>query len=324
MKVLITGAAGFIGMHVARYLSARGHETVGLDNFNDYYDPALKRARAALISTTCPILELELSDADAVKRAVVDFAPDIVVHLAAQAGVRYSLHNPMAYIQSNVAGHTAVLEACRALGDRLSHLVYASSSSVYGQNANTPFSETDPVNCPTSLYAATKRADELISSVYSRLFGIRQVGLRFFTAYGPWGRPDMAYWIFTEKILKGKPITVFNYGAMRRDFTWIGDIADGVIKTIETEPRFESSAFPHRVYNIGNRHPETLTDMIAILEDAIGKPAIMKMTDIQPGEMKETCADISAIAHDYGFMPAMRLNEGLPRFVEWYRDYFSV
>ena len=319
MKVMVTGAAGFIGMHVAERLHKAGHAVAGIDNFNDYYDPALKHARAARIASYCTVKPLDIADAGSVKTSFLDFAPDVVVHLAAQAGVRYSLQNPMAYIRSNLAGHAAVLEACRALGDRLSHLVYASSSSVYGGNTKVPFSETDPVELPVSLYAATKRSDELISSAYAHLFGIKQIGLRFFTVYGPWGRPDMAYWIFTDQILKGEPVRIFNRGDMRRDFTWIDDIVSGVVATVEKAPAFAPGSRPHKIYNIGNNRPEALLDMIAILEDALGVKAVRRLEDMQAGDVKETYADITAIGRDYGFAPTTPLSVGLPKFVEWYR-----
>ncbi|MEM1288761.1 MAG: NAD-dependent epimerase/dehydratase family protein, partial [Pseudomonadota bacterium] len=236
MRIFITGIAGFIGMHVAQRLVSDGHTVTGIDNFSDYYDPKLKHARIEQLDPSCRVQRLDVSDAAAVNSAVTAFAPDVVVHLAAQAGVRHSLVDPMAYVQSNVAGHLAVLEACRALGDRLSHLVYASSSSIYGGREKTPFSESDTADAPVSLYAATKRADELMSSAYAHLFGIKQIGLRFFTVYGPWGRPDMAYWSFTDKIFRGEPIWLFNNGDMRRDFTWIGDIVSGVVATVTRDP----------------------------------------------------------------------------------------
>ena len=324
MRVMVTGAAGFIGMHVAERLAAAGHTVAGIDNFNDYYDPGLKRARADRIAGFCPVEHLDIADVDPVKGAILNYAPDVVVHLAAQAGVRYSLENPFAYIRANLTGHTAILEACRAMGDRLSHLVYASSSSVYGGNTKAPFAESDPVELPVSLYAATKRSDELISSAYAHLYGIRQVGLRFFTVYGPWGRPDMAYWIFTGKILKGEPIDVFNGGDMRRDFTWIDDIVSGVVATVEKAPAFETGERPHRIYNIGNNRPVPLPTMIDILEQALGRKAIRRPLPMQPGDVKETAADISAISRDYGFHPTTSLDEGLPRFVDWYRAYHHI
>ncbi len=323
MRAIVTGAAGFIGMHAAEQLARDGYEVIGVDNFNDYYPVALKRARAARIAPFCPILEMDIAGADALKAAFLDFAPDVVVHLAAQAGVRYSLENPFAYVQSNLAGHVSVLEACRALGDRLSHLVYASSSSVYGGNTKVPFSETDPVELPVSLYAATKRADELISSAYAHLYDIRQIGLRFFTVYGPWGRPDMAYWLFTEKMLKGEPIPVFNHGDMRRDFTWIGDIVSGLAAIAKRAPDFQPGERPHKVYNIGNNRPEPLLDMIAVLERALGLESVRDFRDMQPGDVRETYADIAAITRDYGFSPSTPLSEGLPKFVSWYREHYA-
>lgn len=321
MKVLITGAAGFIGMHTAVRLNSAGHTLLGVDNFNDYYDPALKRARQNNIEAFCPIETVDISDVDKIKATILEFEPQVIVHLAAQAGVRYSLENPMAYIQSNVTGHTAILEACRELGDKLSHLVYASSSSVYGGNTKIPFSETDEVNQPVSLYAATKRADELISSTYAHLFGIKQIGLRFFTVYGPWGRPDMAYWSFTRNILNDKTIRIFNHGDMRRDFTYVDDIVSCIGAITEKAPEFAAEERPHRVYNIGNNNPEQLMDVIEILETALGKEAIKEFVGMQPGDVRETYANIDAINRDYGYEPTTSISDGLPRFISWYRQY---
>lgn len=324
MRIMLTGAAGFIGMHVAEALAGRGHVLCGLDDFNAYYDPALKHNRAARIGSFCPVCTLDIADVAAVKAAVLDFAPDVVVHLAAQAGVRFSLEQPMTYVRSNLIGHTAVLEACRALGDRLSHLVYASSSSVYGDAAKIPFRETDPLGEPASFYAATKRSAELMSAAYSHLYGIRQAGLRFFTVYGPWGRPDMAYWIWTRAILKGEPIQVFNQGDMRRDFTFVGDVAATVAAMAETPPTFAHGERPHRLYNLGNRRPVALDEVISILEVTLGRTAKTRKEAMQPGDVKETYADITRAQTEYGFAPATSIEEGLPRFVAWYRKYHSV
>ncbi|MEO1322685.1 MAG: NAD-dependent epimerase/dehydratase family protein [Pseudomonadota bacterium] len=324
MKIVVTGAAGFIGMHVVERLAQNGHEIVGLDNFNDYYDPNLKRARAQRIAHICEIAKLDIADAEAIKSFILAEQPDVVVHLAAQAGVRHSLENPSAYIQSNLVGHAAVLEACRALGDRLSHLVYASSSSVYGGNKEIPFKEDQRANTPVSLYAATKRSGELLSSAHAHLYNLKQIGLRFFTVYGPWGRPDMAYWIFAERILKGQPIRVFNNGDMRRDFTWVQDIVSGVVAAVEQTPIFTPGERPHRIYNIGNHKSVPLLDMIEILEDALGQRAIKSFEPLQPGDVKETYADISAFSADYGFAPTTSLEEGLDAFVAWYKNYHSI
>ncbi len=322
MKVIVTGAAGFIGMHVAERLAANGHAVTGLDDFNPYYDPALKRARAARIEERgVDMREMDIAEAEAVRDLFLDVKPDVVVHLAAQAGVRYSLDNPIAYVRSNLYGHTAVLEACRALNGGMTHLVYASSSSVYGGNTKTPFSETDPLADPASFYAATKRSVELLSSSYAQLFGLRQTGLRFFTVYGPWGRPDMAYWLWTDAILKGAPVTLFNHGDMRRDFTFIDDIAKAVTQIAETEPDFSGHERPHRVYNLGNNRPAALDEVVSVLEAAAGRAAKREMAPMQPGDVKETFADIRAAQRDFGFRPTTSIEDGLPKFVAWYRDY---
>jgi len=321
MRILVTGIAGFIGMHVAQSLALRGHDVTGVDSFNDYYDPALKRARAQHIAGACRIEEIDIADTAAVKGVFAAARPDVVLHLAAQAGVRYSLVNPMAYVQANLVGHVSILEACREMGDDLSHLVYASSSSVYGGNETVPFSEGDDTESPVSLYAATKKSGEILSSSYAHLYGIRQVGLRFFTVYGAWGRPDMAYWIFTEKILKGEPIQIFNHGKMSRDFTYVDDIVRGVVATVETPPRFTDGERPHRVYNLGNNQPVALLRMIEILEAATGREAIKQFMPMQSGDVAQTYADIERINRDYGFRPEVSLEEGLPRFVDWYRQY---
>lgn len=324
MKIVVTGAAGFIGMHVVERLAQQGHDIVGLDNFNDYYDPDLKRARGKRISHICEISKLDIADAEAIKTYILAAQPDVVVHLAAQAGVRHSLENPSAYIQSNLVGHAAVLEACRALGDQLSHLVYASSSSVYGGNKQVPFKEDQRANTPVSLYAATKRSGELLSSAHAHLYDLKQIGLRFFTVYGPWGRPDMAYWIFAEQILKGEPIRVFNHGDMRRDFTYVQDIVSGVVAAVEQKPQFVPGERPHKIYNIGNNKSVALLDMIEILEDALDREAIKSFEPLQPGDVKETFADISAFSTDYGYQPTTALDEGLKAFVAWFRAYNSV
>lgn len=318
--VLITGAAGFIGFHTAARLAQAGWRVIGADNFNDYYDPALKRARLKELDNAAVIHEIDIADADAFSELVRDTSPEVIIHLAAQAGVRYSIDNPFAYARSNLTGHLSVLEACRhAKG--LSHLIYASSSSVYGGNTKTPFSETDPVDAPVSLYAATKRADELMSSTYAHLYGIKQLGLRFFTVYGPWGRPDMAYWTFTDKILKGEPIPVYNNGDMRRDFTYVDDVTEAIERMAAKVPDFTGEDRPHRLYNIGNHTPVPLMDFIAALENALGKKAVIDMQPMQPGDVKETYADVARLAADYGFNPETPIGEGLKRFADWRRTH---
>jgi len=322
MRVLLTGAAGFIGAHVARALLARGEMVIGLDSLNDYYDPTLKTARLGFIGETprFRFVKTDIAEEGALASAVRAEPIDAIIHLAAQAGVRYSLENPMAYAKANLTGHLAVLEFARTQKD-LTHLVYASSSSVYGGNTKLPFSETDPVDHPVSLYAATKKADELMSHAYAHLFGIKQTGLRFFTVYGPWGRPDMAYWSFTESILRGKPIRVFNHGDMKRDFTYIDDVVAGVLAALDRPP---SGQTPHRIYNIGNNKPEPLMGFIDLLENVLGRKADRKLEPMQPGDVKETYADLTAITRDLGFRPTTPLAIGLPRFVAWYRDYYKA
>ncbi|WP_375206454.1 SDR family NAD(P)-dependent oxidoreductase [Hyphococcus sp.] len=314
--VLITGAAGFIGFHTTARLAQAGWRVIGADNFNDYYNAELKRARVNALGDNATVHEIDIADADAFSKLVQETTPEVVIHLAAQAGVRYSLENPFAYAHSNLNGHLSVLEACRhAKG--LSHLIYASSSSVYGGNTKTPFSETDPVDAPVSLYAATKRADELMSSTYAHLYGIKQIGLRFFTVYGPWGRPDMAYWTFTDKILKGEAIPVYNHGEMRRDFTYIDDVTEAIERMAGHAPDFSGEDRTHRLYNIGNHTPVPLMAFIAALEQALGKKAEKHMLPMQPGDVKETYADVTRLAADYGFNPSTPIEDGLKRFVDW-------
>jgi len=320
MKVLVTGAAGFIGSYVSLALLERGHEVVGVDNINAYYDPSLKHARLGFLNARdgFSFLELDLADHDAVKAVFERHAFQRVVHLAAQAGVRYSLENPFAYARSNLLGHLSVLECVRHAPER-PFLVYASSSSVYGNDTEAPFSEAARADQPVSLYAATKRADELMSQAYTGLYGIHQVGLRFFTVYGPWGRPDMAYWLFADRILKGEPIKVFNHGDLRRDFTWIDDIVDGVLRIVTAGARDDLPA--HRVYNIGNNKPEKLLDFITALERALGVEAKKTYLEMQPGDVYETAADITAIKRDYGFEPTTSIDRGLGEFADWFRAY---
>jgi UDP-glucuronate 4-epimerase len=326
MTVLVTGAAGFIGYHVTEALLARGDTVVGVDNMNDYYDPALKRARLALLSARDGFSFHEMDIAD--EGAMVDFARHIprvksVVHLAAQAGVRYSLANPHAYVRANLVGHLNILELCRH-AEGLDHLVYASSSSVYGGNVKLPFSEDDPVDHPVSLYAATKKADELMSYSYSHLYGVAMTGIRFFTVYGPWGRPDMAYYSFAEAISRDETIHVFNLGDMKRDFTYIDDVVDGVLAALDRPPEGRGGAAPHRVYNLGNHRAEPLMTFIAEIEKALDRKARIKMAPMQPGDVKETYADISAAARDLGFAPKTPISVGIPRFIEWFRSYHGL
>jgi UDP-glucuronate 4-epimerase len=325
MTILLTGAAGFIGFHVAAALLARGEQVIGVDNVNDYYDPALKEARLAQLHGKPGFTFERLSIAD---RAAVDQligrhpGIDRVVHLAAQAGVRYSLVNPQAYVDSNVTGQLVMLEACRRL-KQLKHFVYASSSSVYGGNTKLPFSVADRVDQPISLYAATKRAGELMAFNYSHLFGLPATGLRFFTVYGPWGRPDMSAWLFSTAILQGKPIRVFNNGDMRRDFTFIDDIVAGVLAAIDHVPAAGEGP-PHRLYNLGNHKSEPLMRFIGVIEAACGRKAVMEFAPMQLGDVPETYADIEDSTRDLGFMPSITIDAGVPKFVTWLRDYLKI
>lgn len=325
MTYLVTGAAGFIGMHTAKRLLDRGERVVGIDSVNAYYEVALKRERLAVLAARpgFDFVEGDIAGTGVVAALVTDRRIRRVIHLAAQPGVRYSLENPHAYIQSNVVGHLNVLEAVRH-SDTVEHLAYASSSSVYGANEAQPFSESDRVDDPVSLYAATKRADELMSRTYSHLYGISQVGLRFFTVYGPWGRPDMAPWLFTKAILAGEPIKVFNHGEMKRDFTYIDDIVSGVIAAADMAPLPGTGAARHRVYNIGNNRPERLMDFIAAIEAAAGREAEKIMLPMQPGDVHETYANIDSISADLGFAPTTSLAEGIPRFVDWYKRRHGI
>lgn len=325
MKVLVTGAAGFIGYHTSVRLLERGDQVVGIDNVNDYYSVELKRARLARLAKYdgFELLELDLAD-----RTVFDKAGPALdgvtraVHLAAQAGVRYSLDHPFAYVDANLCGHMSVIEFARHQPG-FEHLVYASSSSVYGGNTKLPFSVDDRTDSPISLYAATKKANEHMSYCYSHLYGVPQTGLRFFTVYGPWGRPDMALYIFTKAITEGRPIHVFNHGDMMRDFTYVDDIVTGVVASLDNPPASENGA-PHRLYNIGNNNSEQLMRLISILEDSLGMKAETIMEPMQPGDVKETYADISAISNDLGFQPTTPIDVGIPRFVEWYKEYHGL
>jgi UDP-glucuronate 4-epimerase len=320
LPVIVTGAAGFIGMHVAERLLDRGESVVGVDAFNDYYDPALKHARAARLESRpgFRMVHLDIADAPAMEALVRSEGATRMVHLAAQAGVRYSIDHPFAYERSNLAGHLSVLEACRR-APGFEHLVYASSSSVYGQRplGGEAFQETDPVDQPVSLYAATKRACELMSTTYAGLYGFPQSGLRFFTVYGPWGRPDMAYFSFTRKILAGEPIEVFGEGRMARDFTYVDDIVDGVVGVLDKPPE----AGGHRLFNIGDSRPVGLMDMISMLEAALGREAHKIMRPMQPGDVRTTYADVSRLEALTGYRPKVPLEQGLREFVAWYRGW---
>ena len=331
MTVLVTGAAGFIGSAVAERLCARGERVIGLDTFNAYYSPQLKRDRIARVQDAAgekfTSLEGDFADATALDRCLNGLEFDRIVHLGAQAGVRYSLENPRAYIEANVMGHLNLLEIARHRG--IAHMVYASSSSVYGGNDKVPFSVEDRVDHPYSLYAATKKADELMSETYAHLYRTPLTGLRFFTVYGPWGRPDMMPWLFTDAILAGRPIKVFNEGRMRRDFTYIDDIVAGVIACLDAPPVDDGAAkpggsvAPHALYNIGNNRPEALMDVIAIIEEACGRKAELEMLPMQPGDVPQTYADIDPIRENLGFEPTVSASEGFPRFVDWFRRYHA-
>ena len=335
MRVLVTGAAGFIGNETARVLLERGDEVVGIDNLNDYYDPALKQARLARLDghNRFGFEKLDLADRDGMARLFAEGRFERVVHLGAQAGVRFSIENPQAYLDSNLIGFGHVLEGCRRNG--VEHLVYASSSSVYGANTRTPFRVEDNVDHPVSLYAATKKANEGMAHAYSHLYGLPTTGLRFFTVYGPWGRPDMAPMIFTRKILAGEPIEVFNEGRHERDFTYVDDIVEGVVRVLDNiaapdpawssdEPGPATSSAPWRLYNIGNSDPVPLMAFIATIEQALGKTAVMEMKPRQPGDVLRTAADVSALEAAVGFRPHTPLAEGIGRMVRWYRDFYRV
>jgi UDP-glucuronate 4-epimerase len=335
MKILLTGAAGFIGMTVALRLLARGDEVVGLDNLNDYYDVTLKENRLKRLLPHADFRFVKMDVADRQRMAAL-FAVekfDRVIHLAAQAGVRYSLQNPHAYIDSNIVGFMNILEGCRHA--EVQHLVYASSSSVYGGNTQMPFSEHDSVDHPVSLYAATKKANELMAHTYSHLYDLPTTGLRFFTVYGPWGRPDMALFLFTRAILEGRPIDVFNHGNMQRDFTYVDDIAEGVIRTLDRiatcSPDFDAlradpatSNAPYRVFNIGNNNPVPLLDFISCIEDALGKKAKRRLLPLQDGDVPVTYANTDALNEWVSFVPSTRIEQGIGRFVGWYQDYYKI
>ena len=335
MKVLITGSAGFIGSALALQLLQRGDEVIGIDNLNDYYDVSLKQARLqrTLDFDGYTDVRLDMEDREGVAEVFRKHQPQRVVNLAAQAGVRYSLINPHAYVDTNLVGFTNILEGCRHNG--VEHLVYASSSSVYGANTSMPFSVHDNVDHPVSLYAASKKANELMAHTYSHLYQLPTTGLRFFTVYGPWGRPDMALFLFTKNILAGKPIDVFNYGNHRRDFTYIDDIVEGVVRVIDNvaapnlewsgdAPDSASSKGPYRLYNIGNNQPVELMHYIEVLENCLGKKAEKNLLPLQPGDVPDTYADVSDLVRDVGYKPDMSVEQGVANFVEWYRDYYQV
>lgn len=335
MKVVVTGSAGFIGSNVSMHLLERGDEVLGIDNLNDYYDVNLKLGRLERVKAYDKFTEakINLEDKDAIFDTVSKFKPQRVINLAAQAGVRYSIENPSAYVDTNLVGFCNILEACRH--HEVEHLVYASSSSVYGANTKMPFSVHQNVDHPLSLYAATKKANELMAHVYSNLYGLHTTGLRFFTVYGPWGRPDMALFMFTKSILAGKPIDVFNYGNHRRDFTYIDDIVEGVIRTLDhlpeknetwnsDSPDSASSFAPYRLYNIGNNAPVELNHYIEVLEDCLGKKAERNLLPLQPGDVPDTYADVEALIQDVDYKPNTTVEVGIRNFVDWYREYYKV
>jgi len=334
MKVLLTGVAGFIGSHVCRNLAKFGYDVLGIDNINDYYDVELKEGRLHSIENdNFNFLKLDIIEKDKLEKTFDEFRPDYVIHLAAQAGVRYSLINPQTYIDSNITGFLNILEACRKYSPK--HLIYASSSSVYGLNKKMPFSENDHTDHPKSLYAASKKSNELMAHTYSDLFGIPTTGLRFFTVYGPWGRPDMALFIFTNNIVQGKAIKVFNDGEMRRDFTYIDDIVDGIVKLIPHVPEQNPisdhlnpvpsiSSSPYRVFNIGNNKPVKLDYFIEIIEESLGIKAMRENLPMQPGDVEETFADICSLQKVIEFQPQTSVEEGIPKFIDWYKDFYKI
>jgi UDP-glucuronate 4-epimerase len=334
MRILVTGAAGFIGFHVSMELLARGDEVVGLDNLNDYYDPRLKAARLEILrqNKMFSFVKLDLIDRGSIEALFNVHKFNRVVHLAAQAGVRYSIENPHAYVDSNVTGFLHIIEGCRYNG--VEHLVYASTSSVYGANTHMPFAVDQNVDHPLSLYAATKKANELMAHCYSSLYGLPTTGLRFFTVYGPWGRPDMALFLFTDNILAGKPIDVFNYGKHKRDFTYVADIVAGVLAALDhtarpdahwnsDAPHPSTSRAPYRLYNIGNQRPVELLRYIEVLEECLGRKAQKNLLPLQPGDVPDTVADVEALVRDVGYRPSTPVEEGVKRFVEWYRSYYG-
>jgi UDP-glucuronate 4-epimerase len=335
MKILVTGAAGFIGSTLSRRLLDRGDEVIGFDNFNDYYDPKLKRDRAALLLpySQFSMVEGSLEDRKAVEDLFEVYRPEHVINLAAQAGVRYSIENPRAYIDANVVGFINILEGCRST--QVQHLSYASSSSVYGMNTNMPFSIHDNVDHPLSLYAATKKSNELMAHTYSHLYSLPTTGLRFFTVYGPWGRPDMAMFLFTRAILEGRPINVFNYGKMLRDFTYVDDIVEGVVRVNDqiavpnlnwsgNKPDPGTSSAPYRLYNIGNNNPVELLYLISVIEEKLGKKSEKNLMPLQDGDVPATYANVDDLINDVGFKPSTSIEEGVSHFIDWYKDYYKI
>jgi len=335
MKILVTGAAGFIGAFTSKQLVEGGHEVVGIDNLNDYYDVNLKHGRLGWLNDLDGFVfrELDVADTAGINQLFSDFKFDRVIHLAAQAGVRYSLQNPQAYIQSNLVGFGNILEACRH--NKVEHLVYASSSSVYGMNSKMPYATSDRVDHPVSLYAASKKSNELMAHSYSHLYGLPTTGLRFFTVYGPWGRPDMAYFSFTQKITKGETIDIYNFGKMRRDFTYVDDIVSGVVKVMDRIPEkndewntidgdASQSSAPYKIYNIGNHDPVELGEFVSTLEDVIGVEANKNYMEMQPGDVLATFADVDDLSRDVGFAPSTDLKTGLTKFYDWYKGFYNV
>jgi UDP-glucuronate 4-epimerase len=323
MRILVTGAAGFIGFHASRALLARGHAITALDELNDYYDPALKQARLAEIGQHAAFRfeKADIAAAGALSAAAHGERYDVILHLAAQAGVRYAVTNPAAYTHANLVGHANVLEFAR---HHATHLVYASSSSVYGNDTKPPFAEDARADRPISFYGATKRSCELMSHAYAELYGLHQTGLRFFTVYGPWGRPDMAYWTFTDAVLAGRTIPVFGEGKLRRDFTFVDDIVSGLVKIVETPYATRPGAAPHRIYNLGNSHPESVLDLVGQIERATKRKAVLEFRAGPPGDVNETYANIARAAQDFGFSPQVRLSDGISHFVDWFRRYHRL
>ncbi|MBV1774825.1 NAD-dependent epimerase/dehydratase family protein [Burkholderiaceae bacterium DAT-1] len=323
MKILVTGAAGFIGMHMSTALCQQGHQVIGIDDLNDYYPASLKQQRLVQLQSHAgfSFQHLDIAEPDALSQLMACHRPDVVIHLAAQPGVRYSQENPLAYTRSNLIGFTELLEACRLYPVR--HLIFASTSSVYGSNLTVPLHESEATDAPLSFYAATKKANEVMAYSYAHLYGIPMTGLRFFTVYGPWGRPDMAPWLFTDAILHNRPIKVFGHGKLQRDFTYVSDIVESMSRLIHLPPD-ASQGDPYRVFNIGNHQPVAIPDFIATLERVLGKSAITESVDMQPGDVPSTCADCTALTAVTGFCPSVQLEDGLSRFVAWYRDYHGV
>ncbi|MEA4986603.1 MAG: NAD-dependent epimerase [Anaerovorax sp.] len=335
MRILVTGAAGFIGFHLSKRLLTEGYEVIGYDNLNDYYDVNLKKSRLEILKKfeNFTFMKADLEDKQSLDHVFEQYNPEYVINLAAQAGVRYSLENPRAYIDSNVIGFLNVLEACR--NSRVKHLIYASSSSVYGGNKNLPFSTKDSVDHPISLYAATKKSNELMAHTYSHLFGIPSTGLRFFTVYGPYGRPDMALFLFTKAIVEGKPIKVFNYGKMVRDFTYVDDIVEGIIRVMKHIPKSDSEAdkkgdsgrsaiAPYKVYNIGNNSPVELEHYIEVIEHCLGRKAQKEYLPLQAGDVPKTFADVNDLMNDVDFKPNTTVEEGISKFIKWYKEYYGI